>query len=133
MLERNRVEYTNELICLGNRNSKGYIQGVVGYDYWTGKSCVMHVVGNRSWLTKSFMWAAFDYPFNQAKCEVIFAKIPASNKLVTDLTLKLGFNFVCTIEDVFPDGGEAIFKMYKHQCKWLEINHGWKVKSTANA
>jgi RimJ/RimL family protein N-acetyltransferase len=125
MLERNNIEYTSGLICLGNRNSNGQIMGVVGYDNWTGKSCVMHVVGSPGWLTKSFMWAAFDYPFNQAKCDVIFAKIPTANEFVVNLTVKLGFKFVCTVQDVFPDGGETILKMYKHQCKWLEVNHGW--------
>ena len=131
MMQRNNFEYTNGLVCLGNRSSKGHILGVVGYDHWTGRSCVMHVVGRPGWLTKMFMWAAFDFPFNQAKCEVIFAKLPAGNKPVVDLTLKLGFKPVCTVPDVYPEGDEVIFGMYRSDCKWLEIKHEQVAKDTA--
>lgn len=133
LLDMNNIEYTNGLVCLGNKDSNGYIRGVVAYDHWTGKSCEMHVVGNKYWLSRSFMWAAFDYPFNQAKCEVIFAKISTGKKSVVNLALKLGFNLVCTIPDVFPDGGENILSMYKSQCKWLEIYNDQFAKGTASA
>ena len=122
--ESDLFDHPNGLICLGNRSIKGHLLGVVGYDSWTGKSCTMHMVGDPGWLTKSFMWAAFDYPFNQAKCELVLGRISTGNKPTIDLTLRIGFHMITTVPDVYPDGDEVILGMYKSECKWLEIKHG---------
>src|SRR3954469_13457228 len=100
MLERNAFEYTNGLVCIGNRSTKGYLMGVVGFDNWTGRSCVMHIVGSGNWITKRFLWAAFDYPFNQAKCEQVLGRISTGNRLAIDLALRCGFSRINTIPDV---------------------------------
>jgi hypothetical protein len=133
MLERNPFEYTNGLICIGNRGVRGGLSGVVAFDHWTGKSCVIHVVGSGNWITKRFLWAAFDYPFNQAKCEYVFGRVSTGNRAVLNLGLRIGFQWISTIPNVYPDGNEAVLCMSKSECKWLEINHGFKSISTAPA
>ena len=132
MLSRNKYEYTDGLVCLGHSNSKGEIVGVIGYDHWTGKTCEMHVVGKPYWLDKTTLWAAFDYPFNQAKCEQIFGKISTGDKSVIDFAIRVGFRQICTIPGVYPDGDEAVLSMYKTDCKWLEIKHGQKREATTS-
>jgi len=133
MLERNPYEYTNGLVCIGNRGLRGGLIAVVAYDHWTGKTCEMHIVGKGNWLTKRFLWAAFDYPFNQAKCEYVFGKISTGNKPSLNFALRLGFRWINTIPNVYPDGDEAVLCMSKSECKWLELNHDLKSKDAATA
>jgi hypothetical protein len=130
---RNPIEHTDLFVCLGSRNSAGDLLGVVGYDRWTGASCEMHFVGSPGWLTRRFMWAAFDYPFNQAECNLVLGRISSHDRHAISVACRIGFEHVFTLPDVYTDGHEVVLRMYKSQCKWLEYHHVEEVKAAASA
>lgn len=99
------------------------LRAVVVYCNFQGKSCQTHIcsVGS-NWMSKDFLWAMFDYPFNKLGLKVILGIISGSNDKSLKLSRKLGFEDVAKIPDAHKDGDLWILTMRKHQCKWLNID-----------
>jgi RimJ/RimL family protein N-acetyltransferase len=80
----------------------------------------MHTAGFATrWATRDFLWALFDYPFNQLGCKKVFGQVPESNKRALEIDLKLGFKVVARIKDVFPDGACLVLALARKDCRWL--------------
>jgi len=96
------------------------IRAVVVYCGFYGKSCMVHVgsVGSH-WLTKSFLRAVFDYPFNKLKLKVIIGTVAGSNEKALKLDRHLGFKDVAFIPDAHDEGDLVILEMRPHFCKWV--------------
>ena len=76
------------------------------------------------WLTREFLFAIFDYPFNNLKVKVILAPIGQNNIKSLNLCRKLGFEQVADIPYSHPDGNLVIMAMKRNQCKWLQQGEG---------
>lgn len=102
------------------------IEWVVAYDGFIGKLCQMHVVNLGKKMTpKKLLWAAFDYPFNQAGMDVVMGVVNSKNTEAMRYDSKLGFKEMTRIKGVHDDGGDVVlFRMDKADCKWIkEVRH----------
>jgi hypothetical protein len=103
------------------RDSFELLGGVIYTDY-TGASVQMHMAGfSPHWMTREFLWMAFDYPFNQLDCKKVFGHVPESNTTALEIDRKLGFKEVAKIEDVFPDGACYVLALAREDCRWLKL------------
>ena len=98
------------------------IEWVVAYDGFIGKLCQMHVVNLvGKMVPKKLLWAAFDYPFNQAGMEVILGVVNSHNSEAMEFDTKLGFKEMNRIKGAHDDGGDVVlFRMDKAECKWIK-------------
>jgi len=96
------------------------ILGVFIYDGWNGASCEMHMAGSEGWLTRQFLWAAFDYPFNQCGLSVVYTVISSANTRSLKIVKGFGAKILATIRDGHPDGDLHIVTLYKDDCRWLK-------------
>lgn len=102
--------------------SGGKLLGGNIYTGYTGASIQLHMAGFvPSWATRDFLWVAFDYPFNQLKCNKVFGQVPESNTRALEIDLRLGFKIVARIEDVFPDGACIVLALAREDCRWLKL------------
>ncbi len=112
--------------CISREVVGDLVGGVVYYNY-THASICMHVASfKQGWINVDLLWAAFDYPFNQLKCERIFAYVRAANQKALEFCCKLGFKGKAVLEGVYhntPEGkGDLlIMSMKRHECRWLKI------------
>jgi RimJ/RimL family protein N-acetyltransferase len=114
---------TENIRCIGQIDETRIV-GVIGFDGYNGASCMMHVAGEGNWCTRSLMWAAFDYPFNVMKCNVVFGLIPSSNKVSVHFTKRVGFKVLDEIRDAHPDGSLLLMAMRPEECRWLGERYG---------
>jgi hypothetical protein len=131
MDEQNACHWVKGNKCIGLEKDGELIAGVM-YEGFNGASIQAHVaVKDR--LTREFLWFIFYYPFEQLKANVIIGLVPEFNKKSHKFVEHLGFIVTARIPKAHPSGCLLIYTMYKHQCQWLRIKNGIKIKSTARA
>lgn len=122
------------LRCIGNLGADGSIIGVVGYDGFNGASAQMHSAGVGNWVTRDLLFAAFDYPFNVCKLDMVIGLIPSGNGQAIKFNKHLGFRIVVELPGAHPDGSLVIMTMDRRECRFLKRKeHGQKVRSTTAA
>ena len=110
--------------ALGVEENEKLIAGVVYDSYEPQARCSMHCAGiGKRWLTKQFLWMAFDYPFNQLKVNVVINTVSSKNKDSIRFTEHCGFKEVARLEDGAEDGDLIIYALYKKDCKWIGLKH----------
>lgn len=120
--KRSKLPDFADAVCLGQKFED--VRAVVQYCGFNGKSCLMHIVSEgNGWMTKNFLWAAFDFPFNKLGVKVIIATIARTNKRSLRLSRHLGFQEVATIADAHDEGDLVILEMRPQHCKWLQIRN----------
>lgn len=107
----------------------GEIVGGVLYEGFRWPDINMHIAtdGTKRWANRRFIFACFDYPFNQLKCYRVTAVVCISNSNAVKLVLKLGFKLEGRLRKAFPSGEDALlFGMLKEECRWLKLGerHG---------
>ena len=100
------------------------VAGVL-YEGWNGASLQMHVAsdGSRRWMNREYLWFCFWYPFEQIKVRRINGIVPASNAAARRFDEHLGFVLEATLKDAHPDGDLLLYRMFRHECRWLRRNH----------
>ena len=88
---------------------------------WNGASCVMHVAGDKGWKCDEFFRYVFGYVFRELDCRCIFGIVASDNARCLALGKQLGFEEVIHLEAAHPRGDLVILRMWKEQCKWLEM------------
>lgn len=108
--------------AIGLEDDGELIAGVL-FDYYNGASINMHVaaIPGRRWLTREYLRFCFWYPFEQLGCKRITGLVPASNKDAQRFDEHLGFELEATLKDAAPDGDVLVYRMFRDQCKWLQI------------
>jgi len=108
-------------ICLA-RVEDDVLYGGVVFQGYTGRSIQIHMAGfTKNWANRDMIWVAFDYPFNQLKCERIIGQVSEGKPDVLEIDLKLGFKIVAKVEKVYPDGACVVLAMDRDECKWLKL------------
>lgn len=93
--------------------------GVVGYNGFCGKTCQMHMAGDGNWVNREFLFAAFDYPFNQLKLNMVLGPVAGDNARALKLDAHLGFKEVARVKDGWDDGVDLIVLGLKREdCRW---------------
>lgn len=107
--------------CIGQEKD-GNLVAVVGYCGFRSKSCVCHIASvGENWMSKDFLWAIFDYPFNKLGVSVILITISSNNEDSLKFSRHLGFVDKAYIEDAHEDGDLVILAMRREQCRQLDI------------
>ena len=116
-----RILYTptEHLRVIARVNEQNQILGVVGYDCFNGASCQMHVAGVGNWVSRHFLFAAFDYPFNTCNLKCLLGLTPSSKEDAIRFNQHIGFTEVLRLEDAHPDGALIVYRMYKTDCRWI--------------
>jgi len=110
-----------------NYNALGLIRGgrlVAGviYNCFGGMNANMHIgaeEGSR-WMTRAFLHAAFDYPFNQLNLRRLTACIHSKNKKAIAFDEHLGFEYEGMQRHYYEDGDMLIYGMLREKCRFLE-------------
>jgi len=109
------------------------IEWCVGYDGFIGTCCQMHVVnlGGKS-APKKFLWACFDYPFNQCGLQAVTGLVNSANEKAMRFDKHLGFKEVFRLEKLHDGGGDlVVMKMDKDECKWLKLGARYETQLLA--
>lgn len=128
LLNKLGIAYTKGFRALGRINpATGEVLGAVGYDWWTGKACEMHIAGNGSaWGTSEFAYHAFHYPFVQCGCDVVLARVTDPKAIKFDR--RIGFKTDFILEGAHPDGALHYMSMRRAECRFLERHyHGFQI------
>lgn len=106
---------------IGIERDEKLVGGVL-YDSYSTHNIFMHVAGTdgMQWATKTFVKAAFGYPFNQLKCSRVSGWVEASNLKARQLDEHLGFKPEAVLEGAARDGGDVIiYRMWRHECRFI--------------
>lgn len=103
----------------------GILKAGVMYDAYTGANGSISSYfrcDDPKVITKLFYQIVFDYPFNVAKVKRITNIVNENNLHSREITERLGFTQETQLENYFPDGDAIIYRMYRHECRWLNTN-----------
>lgn len=115
------IKLSADAVCLG-QVINGELRAVAVFCEFQGNMCTFHLCGTGShWMSKEFLWAMFDYPFEKLGLKVILAIIAGSNEKSLRLGRKLGFKELGRIPEALDDGGLVIFTMRPTDCRWLTL------------
>lgn len=112
-----------------SRDGRNLCAGVM-YDLYNGASICMHVAGEGNWLTREFLRAAFEYPFETAKVRKVIGLVDASNTKARKFDEHLGFKLEATVKDAAPKGDLLIYSMTREQCRYLNRTVVRQTKAT---
>lgn len=102
------VDADGEILC-----------GVVLEDYNQVNACI-HVAGiGKYWLSRTFLYAVFDYAFNQLKLKRLTGLVAQGNDAALRFDLHLGFRVECVLTDAHPDGDIYLLVMRRSDCRFL--------------
>lgn len=93
------------------------------YEGFNGVNVNMHIAsdGSGKWLDREFLWYAFYYPFEQLGVKRVTGLVAASNQAARRFDEHLGFVLEGTLKDAHPDGDLLIYRMFKADCRWLNV------------
>lgn len=113
----------NRSVGIGWERDGEVVAGVV-YENYKGASIEAGIaVASGAVITKEFLWAIFDYPFNQLKVGLVIVYIAESNWKSRNLAERMGFELETRIVGAYPDGDMLIYTMTAGNCRWLESKH----------
>lgn len=113
----------------GNFNALGLVRnghlvaGVI-FNGYEGANVNIHVgaEAGSKWMTREFLHATFDYPFNQLGKHRVSAFIRATNKRTIAFVKNLGFSYEGKMQDFYTDGGDmVVYGLLRRKCRFLEI------------
>jgi hypothetical protein len=122
IVERCSLSITPQFRAVEAVGADGKILAMVGYDLWTENAVQMHVAVDdpRVFLSRTFLHAGFDYPFNQAKRGLVYTVTPGDNHRSADFQAGLGFTVVHHLPDGWARGISLVFRvMRREDCAWL--------------
>ncbi len=94
------------------------VAGVI-YNTHEAANSYMHVAGLH--FTPDFLFAVFDYPFNELRKERVTAFINAGNKKAIKLVKHLGFKPEGRLRKYYGTEDAVIYGMLKSECRFLEM------------
>ena len=100
----------------------GEIVAGVAYNDYNGPNISAHIAINGR-INRRFIWAIFDYPFNQAKVNRVTCLIGEGNVRSRKLCEHFGFKEEARLSGAHPTGDLLIYRLFRHECRWLELKH----------
>lgn len=102
------------------------ILAAVVYEGYVGNNICMHVAAEgKHWLNRQFLYACFDYPFNQLKVDRVTGCVPDSNEAAKRFDEHLGFQREGLLRKASQDGSDLIvYGMLRAECRFLEKRLG---------
>ena len=115
-----QVNEWGDYTALGLIRGGVLVAGVI-YNHFSGPNILMHVgaVPGRQWLNRRFLFAAFDYPFNQLGCRRVTGLVPKRNKVARKFDEHLGFVYEGNMQHALPDDDLIVYGLLREKCKWI--------------
>lgn len=113
--------YAADMQAIGLERNGKLIGGVI-YTGYSSHNIFMHVAGTNGvhWVTKTYLKAAFAYPFKQLNCKRVSGWVDASNQKARRFDEHLGFKKEAVLEGAAMDGGDVIiYRMWKDECRFI--------------
>jgi hypothetical protein len=112
--------------CIADYSADDQLKGGVLFTNYRVGSVAIHMAGFRpNWVSKSMLYLAFHFPFQQLKVKKLFGAVPERNVAARNSNTRLGFKIEYMTEDVYDyeDGvnGMYLMSMTKAECKWLDM------------
>lgn len=104
----------------------GELVAGVAYGNWNGVNVECHIAsdGTRRWMTREYLWAIFDYPFNRVGgtygAKRITVCVGEGNAASRRFVEHLGFKLEAKLAGAHPTGDLLIFRLLKHECRWIK-------------
>jgi len=100
------------------------VAGVLYEDFTQASIHATIAIDTGAVLSKDFVFAIFDYPFNQLAVEKILVYVNTANAASMKLAEHFGFVEEARVKGVFLDGDQVIYSITKDQCHLLKrLNH----------
>lgn len=126
-----QCDFINKVLCsqfsTENTNflgweTNGKIVAVCAYSCFQNKSIEIHIASDgKNWLTRSFLYHAFYYPFEFLKVKVLLGYVDSENERALKFNRHLGFTEECRIKDCGKNGDLIILTMRKENCKFISV------------
>jgi hypothetical protein len=96
------------------------VAGVI-FDNKGESNVCMHVAGvGKHWLTPEFLFACFDYPFNQLGLRRVTGLVPKKNKQARKFDEHLGFKLEGTMKHALKNDDLLVYGLLKENCRWIQ-------------
>lgn len=108
--------------ALGLIRDKSLIAGIV-YNNFEAMNAEMHIgaVDGARWMTKAFLFAAFDYPFNQLGLRRVTARVKKKNERANSFVRNIGFTYEGEMRHFFARDDALIYGLLKEDCRFLHL------------
>lgn len=121
--ERIQGGYFAELSsAIGLQKNAKTIAGVI-YENWNKRTVFCHIAVEGR-LTKSYLKAIFDYPFNVLNVEKIIVPVVKDNEKSIKLVQNMGFAEEARIKDGAPSGDIIFMTLARKDCRFLGVRYG---------
>ncbi len=119
--EKAHVHWTPICRAIGLMRGGKLVAGIM-YDGFTGASIAMHSrCDNPRAVSREWLFAIFDYPFNQLGCKRVTGLVSTENKVAQATNEHLGWKRETVLKDYFLDGDGIVYVMRKEDCRWLKV------------
>lgn len=105
---------------VGRVTDRGLVAGAVYWD-WNGYSVQLAARVETLGLSRIFLHAMFDYPFNVLGAKNIIAGIDSQNIKCINFAKKLGFTLECILKQATPDSDMLFYRLWRKNCKFLGV------------
>jgi hypothetical protein len=107
--------------CVGLIRDDGTPLAATLIESYTGVCAEMHIAIEHAHVPlRRFIVAGFHYVFVDLGCKQVIGRVSSANKKALNFDLRLGFEPIAVIPDVFRDGSDmVILRMLREQCPWI--------------
>jgi len=105
--------------AIGLCRDEKIIAGVI-YENWNKRSITCHIAIEGR-LTKSYLRAIFDYPFNICNVEKIIVPVVQNHDKSLKLVKNMGFIEEARIKDATPSGDMIFLTLERQNCRFLGV------------
>ena len=112
----------------------GLLRAVVAYNGFTGRTCFMHsAIDDPSVISRTFVRAIFEYPFNQCGVSHILAMVDSCNTQALEIDRRCGFKEIHRQDGAGLEGDMVILQLTRDECRWLKEKDHRKEVAPASA
>lgn len=108
--------------AIGLERDGQIIAGVI-YENWNKTSIVCHIAIEGR-MTKTYLKAIFNYPFNVCNCKKIIVPVVSNHSKSIKLVNKMGFTEEARLKDASLDGDIIFLTLARENCRFLGVENG---------
>lgn len=117
--ERLQTTFGPHAQFIGRLRPDGSVWGVVAYDAFTKHDCQMHFAGDKGWVSRQLVRAAFAYPFRQLGLSRVTGLVDERNERVLAMDKKMGFKEEGRVRAALGDRDLILLGMLREECRYL--------------
>jgi hypothetical protein len=129
--ERTGVPWSSDFRAIGLVKNNCLV-AVAGYNSFAGRTCHVHIaILPGTVVSKEFLRAGFEYPFNQCNLLRLYAWMDESITTPLSIDLKIGFQVVHRVPKGAISGADLLLiELKRENCRFLKERHNVKRQST---